>query len=322
MSVLYVRNKDGSISGLNTIKGEKGEPGVYILADGEALTDAPMDATVVVDPNGVPEVVGGGESPKLVAKYVHSGNKVIRPTALDLATGVFTCESHGLTTGENAIVVMDGCWGNVPYELISTSKQSNTSLKIRSIDADTFVLQNGSDDVVYPSELNTKIDLSKWHIEIAKTQMIIIEGFSAESLEIRFNGTYWGTSNYHLDITPFSDNNKIYTLFGQYDGRIACASNPTSICLSIQGVIRVDSCATVDALALVPKTSTSDYTYIRDYENLGFNRSTTNTTKTMRPLLPHEAINGIAIGAYVNNPKDFYGVILANGFTVEVYQYG
>lgn len=32
--------------------GPQGEPGVYILSDGESVTDAPADADVVIDPNG------------------------------------------------------------------------------------------------------------------------------------------------------------------------------------------------------------------------------------------------------------------------------
>jgi hypothetical protein len=33
-------------------KGEKGEPGVYVLAEGETLENAPEDAAVIIDPYG------------------------------------------------------------------------------------------------------------------------------------------------------------------------------------------------------------------------------------------------------------------------------
>ena len=36
--------------------GKDGEPGVYILAEGETIADAPADADVIIDPAGTPDV--------------------------------------------------------------------------------------------------------------------------------------------------------------------------------------------------------------------------------------------------------------------------
>lgn len=59
--------KFGSGGGIKTINGiapdkngnieVAGGSGLYILADGETIADAPADANVVIDPNGTPDVV-------------------------------------------------------------------------------------------------------------------------------------------------------------------------------------------------------------------------------------------------------------------------
>lgn len=284
----------------------------------EIVEDAAVRAAELVD---VPEGgggSGGGELPKLVGKYVHSENKEIRPTALDLPTGVFTCASHGLNTGDPAMVVLDGLFRNIPYELISTTRVSDTHFTIRSIDNDTFTLQFAGDDITYPSELNTQIDVSKWHIEIAKKQIIVIEGFSAESVEVRFNGSYWGTSNYHLDISPVSNRTRLNTVYGGYDGRLRTTSNDTSICLSVEGILRVNNCVVLESSTIVPKTSASDYTYMVNNPDIAYNRVNEKHSTNIVPLTGRQVVNGIAIAQHYNGG---HGAMLANGFTVEIYKY-
>lgn len=58
-SYVYCRARV-NIRGAAGEQGEKGDPGVYILSEGETIADAPGDASVVIDPNGEPEVIPGG----------------------------------------------------------------------------------------------------------------------------------------------------------------------------------------------------------------------------------------------------------------------
>lgn len=50
------KNGNDGADGAKGDTGEKGDSGVYILAEGEAIEDAPADATVVVDPYGTADM--------------------------------------------------------------------------------------------------------------------------------------------------------------------------------------------------------------------------------------------------------------------------
>jgi hypothetical protein len=77
--------------------GSGGGSDVYVLADGETIEDAPADATVVIDPNGEPEDVGGtdislnvsGATPGQIVK-ISSVDEAGKPTAweaVDMPSG-------------------------------------------------------------------------------------------------------------------------------------------------------------------------------------------------------------------------------------------
>lgn len=46
---------DIDIKGEKGDKGDKGEPGVYTLSEGESLENVPSDASVIIDPYGMPD---------------------------------------------------------------------------------------------------------------------------------------------------------------------------------------------------------------------------------------------------------------------------
>ena len=58
MSLKYKNPETGEWICQRTIKGEKGDkgdPGVYTLSEGESLENVPSDASVIIDPYGIPD---------------------------------------------------------------------------------------------------------------------------------------------------------------------------------------------------------------------------------------------------------------------------
>lgn len=262
---------------------------------------------------------GGGGSDSLIVKYVHSDNKVIQPTALDLTTGVFTCVEHGLTTGENAIVIPDACYSYIPFELLSTRRVSVGNPNVRVLDADTFVLQYDGADITYPHEVNTSIDVSKWHIEVGENAVLVFDGFSADSVEVCVHGFYWSTGNYSIEMKPMANNKTIPALLGNNYMSVPGAS--TTICTFISGEVRIGKGYEMNAFTLSPSTNATDYTYLQKYPgNMGFNtRNVGNKTNFIFPLKREGEITAFRV--CMGNDGQF-GSLLANGFTVEVYRRG
>lgn len=104
-TVLTVSSASGTSSAdLKGETGSRGESGVYILASGQTIADAPMDANVVIDPFGgtnnsfllAPQSAAVGQT--LVVKEVDGEGKPIQWVAADLAmSGAPTLEELLLT---------------------------------------------------------------------------------------------------------------------------------------------------------------------------------------------------------------------------------
>ena len=109
---------------------------------------------------------GGSSGKKLIARYVHNSNKVIQPTALDLETGVFTCENHRLTGNERLMINLDvekfSKVTFLPKELfLAFYCDTWKNLKPEVINKDEFRLKN----VSYNTSVNTEVDVSKFWFE-------------------------------------------------------------------------------------------------------------------------------------------------------------
>lgn len=165
----------------------------------EAPSTANIGQTIVVkevDESGKPiswEAVdigtGGGTSKEweLVASYVHSGNRKIQPTALDKTTGYFTCENHGLITGDYIIPsykIEDQIYCPIPFELVLKANYlADTIYPIRNavtvIDDNTFMVTGKTS---YAETNNTQVDVTKFYFE---TQNEDFSGFN--NLDIDLN---------------------------------------------------------------------------------------------------------------------------------------
>lgn len=129
---------------------------------------------------------GGGETWELVASYTHSENRVIQPTALDMTTGYFTCENHGLVTGDSIIAFYNGkdqynC--PIPYELLLIANYNTERLypvphKVTVIDNDTFMITGRTS---YGETKNKNIDVTKFHFE---TQDTDFAGFNNLNIDL------------------------------------------------------------------------------------------------------------------------------------------
>lgn len=129
---------------------------------------------------------GGGETWELVASYTHSGNRVIQPTALDMATGYFTCENHGLATGDSIIAFYNiknqvNC--PIPWELLSKANYNDNRVypiphEVTVIDDDTFMITSRES---YAETNNKNVDVTKFHFE---TQATDFTGFNNLNIDL------------------------------------------------------------------------------------------------------------------------------------------
>ena len=116
---------------------------------------------------------------KLIAKYVHSSNKVIQPTFFDLNTGVFTCPNHGLTGNEKLMINFDitnfTTIKNIPYELFLVFDSTTWAYFTPVIaDENTFTL----DGYTYDIDKNASVDISKFWFEELGVDSITISNIS------------------------------------------------------------------------------------------------------------------------------------------------
>lgn len=145
-----------------------------------------------IDENGKPiewecaKESGTSDKWELVTSYTHSGNKIIQPTALDMSTGYFTCENHGLVTGDYVTpfynVGITNC--PIPFELLLKANYNNSRLyptchTVTVIDENTFMITGKSS---YATTNNTNVDVTKVRFE---TQNTDFTGFN--NLDIDLN---------------------------------------------------------------------------------------------------------------------------------------
>lgn len=301
------------------------EPYTYVLpaATAQTLGGVKIGDGINITEDGTISAEGGGGGSSLIGKYVHSGNPVIQPTALDLETGVFTCEGHGLVTGNDVLVVPDGSFAKIPYELCSTSMNSINAVTVRVIDDNTFCLRGENNaDIVYTNTVNTSIDVSKFHIEKSSKQKYTINGFSADAIKVRMSGFAWGTKSYYLAIHPKDSNGYVNTIYGNNHG--FTSQNFSCIAQYYEVEVNYGKGENLNSKAINAPTTSADYTYLISYPTLmGFNsRSKGYTTSYLYALAEHGDFTSVVLSTSMNPNSLDNCLMLANGFTVEVYKLG
>lgn len=180
-----------------------------------------------------PAQITSGGMGKLITRYIHSGNIVYQPTAIDMNTGVITFGTpHGFVGGEtlmlafNDDITPDYC----PNEWFSTPDY----LQVSSIVSPTeIILKKSGGSVLTSYATKVTVDMSKIHFENTHGQ-IIINGFSVTKLKMRTiantgsgdcyaylpelnDGQTWQTANAYISSYGFAgSSNATHALYRHY----------------------------------------------------------------------------------------------------------
>lgn len=142
---------------------------------------------------------------KLIAKYVHSSNKVIQPTGFDVSTGLFTCVNHGLTGNEKLMLSFNPLNFTtikvIPYELFMKFNSTTWQyFKPIVTSANTFYLDGFT---TFDSSKTGSIDVSKFWFEFMGTENITFNNIpdlsGVKELEIITYNTIYNESGICLD---------------------------------------------------------------------------------------------------------------------------
>ena len=136
-----------------------------------------------VDLRGAP----GG--PKLIASYVHSGNRVLRVEAVNVGANTITITAHGLSTG-NVLMCIPETAPFASYEAYLPTGVGLGQQGVTVIDANTIRL--GSTTLA----LKGTEDYTKWHFELRPTMSIAGLNITTHSRAlIRYRGWFASDSS-------------------------------------------------------------------------------------------------------------------------------
>jgi hypothetical protein len=162
-------------TGVQGIQGPKGDPGIQGLK-GDTGDQGPEGIQGPEGPQGPPGDSGTGT---LVARYIHSGNTVIQPTALNMSTGVWTTDqSLNTLIGPNGtikanIIPVSKTFANnsIPREYLETNVH-----RLEVINDNTFYIQDGTTRLVsFPHANNSTVDVTKISFEVNQPVSVTID---------------------------------------------------------------------------------------------------------------------------------------------------
>lgn len=170
----------------------------------------PEDAgkILMVNPEGDGYIFGKlSKKRRLIAKYTHTANGVVKLSELDMETGVFTCsEPHKLSEGKPMYLrPLSGCNPvNIPVEipLANPSQWGRGRLKAHIVDDYSFKLYKESSDdcLTYTSEYNSRVNVDFFTFEF-DLKSVRISNINCNSIEIYacgdVSGGYFGSA-FHL----------------------------------------------------------------------------------------------------------------------------
>ncbi len=161
-----------------------------------------------VNPEGDGYIFGKlSKKRRLIAKYTHTANGVVKLSDLDMETGVFTCsEPHKLSEGKPMYLrPLSGCNPvNIPVEipLANPSQWGRGRLKAHIVDDYSFKLYKESSDdcLTYTSEYNSRVNVDFFTFEF-DLKSVRISNINCNSVEIYacgdVSGGYFGSA-FHL----------------------------------------------------------------------------------------------------------------------------
>lgn len=268
---------------------------------------------------------GGGSgssenSIKRIAKYVYNENREIRPTNLDLQTGIFTLENHGITNGAMCVVVPDDIATYMPIEFHIKEQYSTSIITIKVLDKDNFMITFRGEDLVYTSEKNTTIDITKWHIELITNNQITLTGLHCKNIKIIASGYVYYNNAYQCALLLYENDKAIKSIFDIYMYNIGI-KNINMIPCNTRTVVEVNNNGIgVNTNNIIYNKTEGDYDYIKKYPSLFMNREMQKNAVSYLPLSDYKEITSIKL--QINNSNNGKSTAFINGFTVEVYDYG
>lgn len=150
---------------------------------GKVLDKSLAGQGLVFDDRGVMHASNPNYGKKIFS-YTHTSNQEVHPIGVNLATGEFTAQAHGLTNGTVVVAVVNEPYHvGYPYRYLPGGLllgQTNGSGRISQyyyvsvVDENTFTLSttNGGATVTF-TEVST-MDLSKFHFEVHKKMDLVI----------------------------------------------------------------------------------------------------------------------------------------------------
>lgn len=122
---------------------------------------------------------------KLIAKYVHSSNKVVQPTAFNPSTGIFTCPDHGLTGNEKLMINFNPLNFTtirvIPYELfLKFDSTTWENFKPVIVDNNSFSLDGYT---TFDSSKTGSIDVTKFWFETIGADEISLNNLNLEGIK-------------------------------------------------------------------------------------------------------------------------------------------
>ena len=158
-------------------------------------------------------LLGSGDVSNLIVSYTHSGNKEVKTTDVDLATGVFTSVGHGLLDGDGVFPILENGYLLSAYGIIRPFPTGLDYVKYFIVNKtnDTFqiALTSGGAAVTFTS--NSEMNLSVWHFERNDTYKVSLINITEPNTKIIFNGWSFGAWLY---LSPVSTGNSNAAPFG------------------------------------------------------------------------------------------------------------
>lgn len=245
---------------------------------------------------------------KLIFKYVHNSNKTIKPSSLDLETGVFTCVNHGLSNNTKIVPVQDNFTDklqNIHVELFKTGSQN---LTVTEVTKDTFKVKNVNGTInSFETVDNQESNIEKYHFEVLSAVKMDFTDIETDgNMEIKIYG-HCGIGDLFFGLLKDGVLHETTNCFGgtTFNGAIALSRG-------VQSNFRMFF-STLE----IRKTSIGymiSYDLQQHYINNGRTVSSSNVSKQSSFIqYPHDNVNGIRLGS----SGHFWQPM--NGMTLEIY---
>ena len=168
----------------------------YTVLDGEVTVDSGKNALVVHDggtPGGSPlateaqmnTAISAAVTPvtsqlaeigKPITTYIHTTNREVIVSNVDIYTNVFTSTAHGLNDGNSVVAILNmSAESEFLQNRLPGGVSVNTRYYVVQKTDNTFKLSptNGGEPITLST--NANIDLTKWHFETAPAVSVVIE---------------------------------------------------------------------------------------------------------------------------------------------------